>query len=144
MAFDRHIEKVQGAKRKTTGFLTDLKDFLMRGHVMDLAVAVVVGAAFNAIINSLVQNIVMPTVNIFTGKPNFDALVWTINKSEIRYGTFINAVVEFVIIGTSLFVAVRVFEKLQRKPKDEDAPASEVDLLTEIRDELRRANSDSK
>ncbi|MDQ6697719.1 MAG: large conductance mechanosensitive channel protein MscL [Actinomycetota bacterium] len=103
----------------------------------------VIGAAFNAVVQSLVKNIVMPIVGIVGGKPTFDDYFFTVNKSAIRWGSFVTDLVNFVIITAAVFVAVKAFEKLQerRKGGDEavtDEPLTvEGELLTEIRDLLR-------
>ena len=123
--------------------LEDFKKFILQGNVLDLAVAVVVGVAFKAVVDALVANIVMPIIGIIGGKPNFDAYYVTINHSQIRWGSFLTAVVSFLIIAAALFVMVRSFEALQsrRKAGVEEVAAEpltvEGELLTEIRDLLR-------
>lgn len=123
--------------------LQDFKKFILRGNVIDLAVAVVIGAAFNAVIQSLVKNILMPIIGIVGGKPTFDDYFFTVNKSAIRWGSFVTDVVNFIIIAAAIFVAVKAFEKLQERRKEgaeevADEPLTvEGELLTEIRDLLR-------
>lgn len=123
--------------------LEDFKKFILRGNVIDLAVAVIIGAAFNAVVQSLVKNILMPIIGIIGGKPTFDDYFFTVNKSAIRWGSFVTDVVNFVIIAAAIFVAVKAFEKLQmrRKEGEEEVTAEpltvEGELLTEIRDLLR-------
>jgi large conductance mechanosensitive channel len=125
--------------------LQEFKKFILRGNVIDLAVAVVIGAAFNAVIQSLVKNILMPIIGIIGGKPSFDDYFFTVNKSAIRWGSFVTDVVNFVIIAAAIFVAVRAFEQLQsmrRRGAEEVAEEPltvEGELLTEIRDLLRGA-----
>ncbi|CAN5529421.1 large-conductance mechanosensitive channel protein MscL [soil metagenome] len=121
--------------------LQEFKKFLLRGNVIDLAVAVVIGAAFKAVIDSLVKNILMPIIGIIGGEPSFDAYKITINDSQIRWGTFVTAVVSFVIIAAALFVAIKSFEKLQNLRKTaadvDDGPEPltvSEELLAEIRD----------
>jgi large conductance mechanosensitive channel len=114
--------------------LQDLKKFLLRGNVIDLAVAVIIGIAFGAVVLSLVNNVIMPVIGAIFGKPNFNDLTFNIGDGVVAYGRFITAVVNFLIIGTALFLIVRAadhFFTREKKP-------TEVDLLTEIRDELRR------
>jgi large conductance mechanosensitive channel len=114
--------------------LEDLKKFLLRGNVIDLAVAVIIGIAFGVVVSSLVNDVIMAVVGAVFGKPNFNDLTFDLGDGVVRYGRFITAVVNFVIIGTVLFFIVRsaeVFFKRDQKP-------TEVELLTEIRDELRR------
>ncbi len=121
--------------------LNEFKKFIMRGNVLDLAVAVVVGAAFKSVVDSFVGNVIMPIVAAIGGKPNFNDLFFTIHKSEFRYGAFITDVVSFVIIAAAVFVVVKVFETLQNLrgrggPEAEPLTRGE-ELLTEIRDLLR-------
>lgn len=127
--------------------LDEFKKFILRGNVLDLAVAVVIGTAFNAVITAFVENVIMPIIGIIGGEPTFDAYVATVNGSEIRYGTFLTAVVSFLIIAASLFVIIKSFEKLQELRRsdasvdgdEEETPSLTVgeELLAEIRDLLR-------
>ncbi|MCU1353053.1 MAG: large conductance mechanosensitive channel protein [Acidimicrobiales bacterium] len=125
--------------------LEEFKKFILRGNVLDLAVAVVVGAAFKTVVDAFVANIVMPIVGIVGGKPSFDEYTVTINKSVIRWGSFLTAVVSFLIIAAALFVMIKAFEALQsrRRAGEEEVAAEpltvEGELLTEIRDLLRGA-----
>jgi large conductance mechanosensitive channel len=122
----------------------DFKKFILRGNVIDLAVAVIIGAAFGTVIQSMVKNILMPILGIVGGKPSFDDYFFTVNKSAIRWGSFLTDVVNFLIIAAAIFVAVKAFESLQRRRKGgeeevADEPLTvEGELLTEIRDLLRR------
>jgi large conductance mechanosensitive channel len=122
-------------------FFEDFKKFLMRGNVIDLAVAVVIGVAFNAVVQSFTNDILLQIVAAFVGQPNFNELDFTINDAIIRYGAFITAVVNFVIVGFAVFVAVKAFEALQNMRGGADAdtptPSDEAVLLSEIRDLLR-------
>ena len=86
--------------------LTEFKQFILRGNVIDLAVAVVIGAAFGAIVTSLVVNSITPIIAAIFGQPDFSALSFTLNGSEIRYGAFLNAVIGFLIIAAVIFFAV--------------------------------------
>ena len=86
--------------------LTEFKQFILRGNVIDLAVAVVIGAAFGAIITSLVTNIITPIIAAIFGQPDFSGLSFTLNGSEILYGAFLNSVIGFLIIATVIFFAV--------------------------------------
>lgn len=125
--------------------IKEFKEFILKGNVLDLAVAVVIGAAFTAVVNALVTKILMPIVGIIFGKPTFDdALIVTINDSQILFGSFVTAVINFLIIGLAMFVVVKVANKmmsLRKKSELEEAEITEVDLLAEIRDLLsQRAN----
>ena len=122
--------------------LEDFRKFVMRGNVLDLAVAVVIGVAFNAVVNSLVNDVIMQLVAAIFGKANFDKLTWTINGAVIYYGRFLTALVNFLVVAATLFVVIKAFEQLQKRRKDsgegipEDEQSDEVVLLTEIRDLL--------
>jgi large conductance mechanosensitive channel len=114
--------------------LQDLRKFLLRGNVIDLAVAVIIGIAFGVVVSSLVNDVIMAFIGAIFGEPNFNDLTFDVGDGVVRYGRFITAVINFVIIGTVLFFIVRTAELFF---KSEEKP-TEVDLLTEIRDELRR------
>jgi large conductance mechanosensitive channel len=115
--------------------LQDLKKFLFRGNVVDLAVAVIIGIAFGLVVASFVDDILMQIIGAIFGEPDFADLTFKIGDGVIRYGEFINAVINFVLVGTALFFVVKLFERLQRKRDTEEEP-TELDLLREIRDEL--------
>jgi large conductance mechanosensitive channel len=86
--------------------LTEFKQFILRGNVIDLAVAVVIGAAFGAIVTSLVENIITPLIGALGGQPDFSGLSFELSNSEIRYGAFLNALIAFLIIAAVIFFAV--------------------------------------
>lgn len=98
----------------------DFKKFAVKGNVIDLAVGVVIGGAFGAIITSLVNDVIMPLISIITGKVDFSKWVFTINEVEIKYGLFIGAIVNFLIIAFSIFIVIRQLSKF--KKKEEPAP----------------------
>ncbi len=126
--------------------LKEFKEFISRGNVIDLAVAVVIGTAFAAIIKAFTDAILMPILGIFGGKPDFPYSIG-INGSEIRWGVFLTAVVNFLIVGFALFIVVKTVNKMQsfRKKEEEaeEAEATEIELLTEIRDLLVAQNKAS-
>jgi large conductance mechanosensitive channel len=123
--------------------LRQFRDFLLRGNVVDLAVAVVVGAAFGAVVTALVKDIITPLIAAIGGKPNFGDLAFTINGSRFAYGDFINAVVSFVIIAAAVFfLVVKPVGALMERRKaglepEAEAVPEDVVLLGEIRDLLR-------
>jgi large conductance mechanosensitive channel len=124
--------------------LKDFRAFVMRGNVLDLAVAVVIGVAFNEVVTSLVDDVIMQILAAIVGKPNFDALTLSLGEGVIYYGRFLTALVNFLIIAATLFVIIRSFEELQQRRRsggELDEPAEEktdeVLLLGEIRDLLR-------
>lgn len=122
----------------------DFKEFAFEGNVLDLAVAVVIGAAFGQIVTSLVDNIIMPSVGALMTGINFEHLAYKIGEAEITYGIFIQSVFDFFIIALSIFLFVRLVMKFRRKQEEEE-PEPEVDaqeeLLKEIRDLLKEQNS---
>jgi large conductance mechanosensitive channel len=122
--------------------LKDFRDFVMRGNVLDLAVAVVIGVAFNAVVTSLVNDVIMQIIAAIVGKPNFNDLTFTINSGIIYYGRFLTALINFLIIAATLFVIIKAFEEMQKRRRraGEDVAedqSDEVVLLSEIRDLLR-------
>lgn len=122
--------------------LKEFRDFINRGSVIDLAVAVIIGIAFGAIITSLVNDIIMPLIGLILGGLNFAGLAIQVGQASIAYGKFIQAIVNFLIIAFVLFMLIRALNKMQ--PKKEAAPAAppgppaDVKLLTEIRDLLKK------
>ncbi len=121
------------------------KEFILRGNVVDLAVAVIIGAAFGAVVKALVADILTPLIAAIVGKPNFGDLAFTINSSRFLYGDVINAVVSFLGVAAAIYFFVvmplnRLAERRARGqvPVDElPPPTDEVILLAEIRDLLR-------
>lgn len=121
--------------------LKEFRDFALRGNVIDLAVAVVIGAAFTAIVNSLVNDIIMPLVGVILGGLDFTTLAITFGNANITYGNFIQAIINFVIVAFVLFLVVRSINRLQKKkeeaPPAPPEPSAEEKLLVEIRDLLK-------
>jgi large conductance mechanosensitive channel len=128
--------------------LKDFKAFILRGNVLDLAVAVVIGAAFGAVISALVKDIFTPLIAAIFGKPDFSALTFTINSSKFLYGDLINAVISFLSIAAAVFFfVVKPLNYLQERRKQAMAEGAEPDaatlsdeavLLSDIRDLLRQ------
>ena len=121
--------------------LKEFKAFLARGNVIDLAVAVVLGAAFGAIVKSLVDDMIMPLIGVIMGGTDFTTLTIQVGDAIIAYGNFIQAIINFVIIAFAVFLFVRSYNKMQKKeeeaPAAPPAPSTEETLLTEIRDLLK-------
>lgn len=138
------IKNIDPYKNKAKGFLKEFKTFALRGNVIDLAVAVVVGTAFNKITSSLVDNVVMPLIGALLGGVHFGDMLVSIGTVQVHYGAFIQSVVDFVIIAFSIFVAIKVLRSLQRQEEEkpeaekEVEPTEEVKLLREIRDALNQ------
>jgi large conductance mechanosensitive channel len=122
--------------------LKEFREFIFRGNVVDLAVAVVIGAAFGALVTSLVANIFTPLIAAIVGEPDFSALTFTINGSKFLYGSFINALISFLSIAAVIFFFVvkplnALAERRKQEAPEPEAPADDVRLLTEIRDLLQ-------
>ncbi|MBF6672860.1 large conductance mechanosensitive channel protein MscL [Glutamicibacter halophytocola] len=128
--------------------LKGFRDFIMKGNVVDLAVAVVIGAAFGAVITALVDNVLMPLIAALVGSPNFDSfLLLNINGVDIKFGVFLTALVNFLLIAAAVYFAlVMPMQKLNnhlaaRRAAGEEEPEEEIDpqleLLAQIRDELK-------
>jgi large conductance mechanosensitive channel len=123
--------------------IKEFKEFITKGNVIDLAVAFVIGVAFAAVITSFTNDILMQVLAIFGGKPDFSDLTLTVNDAVIRWGSFLTAIVNFLIIGLALFVVVKIVNTLQNlrtKEEEEALEATEVELLTQIRDALVQRN----
>lgn len=125
----------------------ELKEFISRGNVLDLAVGVIIGGAFGKIVTSLVDDIIMPFIGLIIGGLDFSGLSIVIGKATIKYGMFIQNVVNFLIIAFSVFMIVKAVNKVRRiKPEEKEeeqvveAPSKEEALLAEIRDLLKAKN----
>lgn len=114
----------------------DFKKFALQGNVLDLAVAVVLGAAFGAIVTSLVDNIIMPIVGAISGGIDFTGLAIRVGSAEILYGTFIQSIIDFFLIAASIFIFIRFVMRKKQEEEEEEVDTHEV-LLTEIRDLLK-------
>jgi large conductance mechanosensitive channel len=126
--------------------MSEFKAFAMRGNVIDLAVGVVIGAAFGKIVTSLVDQIIMPPIGLLIGGIDFSAYKWVLKaagpdgKGEvaIQFGAFLNTVIQFVIVAIAIFLVVKLMNRLVRKEEAAPAPPpADVVLLTEIRDLLK-------
>ena len=130
-------------------FISEFKEFAMRGNVMDMAVGVVIGGAFGKIVSSLVGDVIMPVVGVLTGGVNFTDLKLTLKEAvdsapavTINYGAFIQTMVDFLIIAFCIFCVIKAINSLKKKPVEEasaepETPA-DIALLTEIRDILKK------
>ncbi|EUJ29289.1 Large-conductance mechanosensitive channel [Listeria grayi] len=123
-------------------FIAEFKTFALRGNVLDLAVGVVIGAAFGKIVSSLVDNIIMPLVGLILGGLDFSKLSFTVGDAVIKYGAFIQSIVDFVIIAFAIFLFIKLINTLSRKKTEEPEPEPTVSeqYLEEIRNLLRNQN----
>ena len=130
-----------GTRGKVSSLLEEFKNFALKGNVIDLAIAVVIGAAFGKIIDSLVKNIIMPLISlVMPGEQGYVAWKWVINSKEIPYGLFLGEIVNFLIIALALYVFIVKFLGMVMKSKQEEPPpepTKEQELLMEIRDLLK-------
>ncbi len=123
------------------GLLAEFKAFAMRGNVVDLAVAVVIGTAFGKIIASLVDGIVMPLLGIILGGIDISGKTLIIGHAVVKWGVFLQTIIDFTLIAAAIFLVVKLLMSFQKKQEAEVPPPSpEVQLLTEIRDELKNKN----
>ena len=116
----------------------EFKEFALKGNFLELAIAFVMGVAFAAVVTSLVDDIIMQLIAAIFGEADFSSLTVTLNNSEIRYGSFLTALVVFLQVAIALFIIVKLVQKLRRESPPEDAtePGEDVLLLREIRDAL--------
>ncbi len=120
------------------GVLNEFKKFAIKGNVLDLAIGIVIGAAFGAIVTAVVDNILMPIVGILTGGIDFKSLSVKVGSAELKYGLFIQATITFLIIAFFLFLVVQAANKMKAKEPPAAPVISSTDiLLMQIRDELR-------
>ena len=133
------------------GMVSEFKEFIARGNVVDLAVGVVIGAAFGKIVTAFVDKIIMPPIGLLVGGVDFSKWAWTLKEATvdaagkevpavaIGIGEFLNTVIQFVIVAFAIFLLVRAVNRLHRKPEAAPAaPAEDVLLLREIRDALKK------
>lgn len=128
------------AKKAVTNEFSEFKKFISRGNVVDMAVGVIVGSAFGKIVTSIVNDILMPIIGMILGGLDFSSLSIKLGNAKIAYGSFIQSVVDFLIVAFCIFIIVRLFEKFKHTEKEEELPAKsdEVVLLEEIRDLLKK------
>ena len=124
------------------GLIKEFKEFAMKGNVMDMAVGVIIGAAFGKIVSSLVDDILMPLIGTITGGIDFTALTAEVGDAKIMYGTFIQNVVDFLIVAFCIFLMLKGINKLNRKKEEpaEEAPAGPTteELLADIKEILKQ------
>lgn len=136
----------ENGKKQVTGFLSEFRKFISRGNVLDMAVGVIVGGAFTAIVNSLVDDMLMPIIGMVLAGINFKDLGITIpwgNEPYINIGNFLQAVITFLLTAFCVFIIVKIINSFHKKPetpKEEPKPTKEEELLIEIRDLLKLQN----
>ena len=120
-------------------FFKEFKEFITKGNMMAMAVDVIIGGAFKAIIDSLVADVFGPVIGIFLGGTDFSQLSFGVGGAQIMIGNFIQAIISFLITALVVFILMRQYNKLQKEePEADPEPSDEVKLLTEIRDSLKK------
>lgn len=128
----------EDAKNKLKGGVSDFKKFISRGDVVDMAVGIIIGAAFGKIVTSLVDDILMPIIGMIVGGVDFTDLSIKVGSATLKYGMFIQSIVDFLIVAFCIFLVVKLFEKFKKKEAEKEPElADDVKLLTEIRDLLK-------
>jgi len=128
--------------------LKEFKEFAMKGNVMDMAVGIIIGAAFGKIVSSFVADVIMPPIGLALGGVDFSKLAFTLKEASgeaeavmLNYGMFINTIIDFVIIAFAIFIVIRWLNKIKKEeenPEETPVPSREEMLLTEIRDILKK------
>ena len=130
-------------------FFSEFKEFAIKGNMLDLAVGMIIGASFNAIVKSLVDDIIMPAVGLLIAKKDFSSLAVTVEGATIKYGMLIQNLVNFIITAMCLFLVVKALNKFRRKKEEpqEEAPAEKAEdivLLEQIKDALVEIQKNGK
>lgn len=135
--------KKKNSLKTLTKEVSEFKTFISRGNVVDMAVGVIIGGAFGKIVSSLVNDILMPLIGVLLGGLDFSSLSIKIGDASLKYGSFIQTIIDFLIISISIFVMIKLFERFKKKeePKGCEKKNDEVLLLEEIRDLLKRINN---
>ncbi len=148
---NKTIEKIEKDKKKMKGFVDEFKTFIARGNVLDLAVGVIVGGAFTKIVTSLVNDILTPVIGVIVGGHDLSNLTIKIGEASIAYGSFIQNVIDFLIVAFCIFIFIKLINKFFIKKKEEETnvvqepvKTDEVLLLEEIRDLLKKQKSSKK
>lgn len=126
--------------------IKEFKNFISKGNVIDLAIGVIIGAAFGKIVTSLVEDVLMPLIGVLIGGLDFTAFNFTIDDAVIKYGMFIQNIVNFLIVSFCIFIMIKLISKFKTKKEKEiiKTKSEEVLLLTEIRDLLSKKNTQKK
>lgn len=133
-------KEVKNIKKISKG-VSDFKIFISRGNVVDMAVGVIIGGAFGKIVTSLVNDILMPIIGVLLGGLNFSELSIKVGDATVKYGSFVQTIIDFLIISFSIFTMIKLFETFKKKEepkKEEPKKSDEVKLLEEIRDLLKK------
>ena len=135
------IEKSEEGIKKLEKGASEFKTFISKGNVVDMAVGVIIGSAFGKIVTSLVNDILMPLIGVILGGLDFSGLAIKIGNASIKYGSFIQSVIDFLIVAVCIFTMIKFFEKFKKKEVKKEEPvktSEEILLLREIRDSLKK------
>ncbi|NLP52924.1 large conductance mechanosensitive channel protein MscL [Bacillus sp. RO1] len=120
---------------------SEFKEFISRGNVFELAIAVIIGASFNNIVNSLVEDMIMPIIGIIVGGVNLEALYFRVGGAFVFYGKFIQSMMDFLLVSVAIFTVIKIFNRYGRRKEKKEYKVKAItnlELLTEIRDILKR------
>lgn len=120
------------------GFIQDFKEFAFKGNLIDMAVGIIMGTASAAIVKSFIDNIIAPCLAYFSGSADMSGLTYKLGEADIKYGLFIQQVIDFTIMALVIFIALKIASRWMKKAEEESGPSEEVKLLTEIRDSLAK------
>ena len=125
------------------GFFKEFKEFAVKGNAVDMAIGIIIGAAFGKIVTSLVNDIIMPLIGVLLGGLNFSALSIKVGSASVTYGNFIQNIIDFLIIAASIFLFVKLINKISRRQdsdtKDTKKEDEQLVVLREIRDQLKKS-----
>ena len=133
--------KKKNSLETLTKEVSEFKTFISRGNVVDMAVGVIIGGAFGKIVSSLVNDILMPLIGVILGGLDFSGLAIKVGNASIKYGSFIQSVIDFLIVAVCIFAMIKFFEKFKKKEVKKEEPvktSEEIILLREIRDSLKK------
>jgi large conductance mechanosensitive channel len=127
---------------------SEFKEFIARGNVLELAIAVIIGAAFSKIVDSLVEDMIMPVIGIIVGGVNFETLHFKVGGAVVLYGKFIQTMVDFLLVSVAIFIVIKIFNAYHNGKNDEETDEenqiTDIELLTEIRDLLKQQEQNEK
>lgn len=133
-------KKKEKMMKKGENFIKEFKQFISKGNVVDLAVGVIIGGAFGKIVTSLVNDILMPLIGVLIGGIDFTNLTFKVKDAVIYYGVFIQNIIDFLIVAFCIFLFIKIINRFNKKEeeKEEKKPDVQIELLTEIRDLLKK------
>lgn len=137
-------KKEKKEKKEKKGTLQEFKEFALKGNIIDMAIGVVIGGAFQKIVNSLVNDIIMPAISILTGKVDFSDMVLKVGSASIKYGNFITTIVDFLIIAFSIFLAIKYLNKLNKLKDISEEVAVKLDKKGKLKQRIKERKNAEK